>query len=184
MLTIRPATMGDAPMLWAWRNDPVTRAMSRRTHEIPWEEYRQEIVSHLGDEHLLLIVESDGVAVAVGRFDYGDEVEFSFSIAPEWRHSGISLSLAKLAMAQEPEFIGYIKRSNIPSQRLMTAAGMVMIEDGELQHWRYQAQVPGVPPAEHFTMAPVASTFAVSPATKVPVCVPPVSVAATAAVVR
>src|ERR1700730_16644986 len=38
-LILRPASMADAPLLHAWRNDPQTRRASRRSDVVPWAEH-------------------------------------------------------------------------------------------------------------------------------------------------
>lgn len=141
MLTVRPATMADARILFDWRNDPGTRAMSRNSDPVEWEPHRVWLERTLaGTARRLLIVERDGEPIATVRFDYGEETELNITIAPEHRCRGISLKVAKLALAQESECVGYIKAENTSCQRLMRAAGMTLAAAGEMQRWEYRAE--------------------------------------------
>ena len=138
MLVLRPARMEDARRLFEWRNDPLTRANSRCSEPVAWTDHLRWLERTIANRaHRLMIVEVDGMPAATARFDYGDQIELSMTIAPKFRGRGYSLEIASLVMAQEPEFDGYIKRSNVICQRLMRRAGMLLVEDGELQHWRY-----------------------------------------------
>lgn len=142
MLTIRPATMDDAQRLFDWRNDPLTRAMSRNGEPIGWAEHVAWLEWTLAEpaRAQLWIALLDGVPAGTGRYDYGSEIEFSWAVAPEWRGRGVALKIARGLMAIEPDFYGYIKAENVANQRVMRAAGMVMLKDGPLQRWRFQAE--------------------------------------------
>lgn len=135
--------MADARHLFEWRNDPLTRAMSRCGDPVSWAEHCIWLGRTIEDpRRRLLVIEVDGERAAVARFDDdGVEVEFSLTIAPEWRHRGVSLPIAQLAIAQVPTCHGFIKPENIACQRLMSAIGMYLAEDGEMQHWRYRADM-------------------------------------------
>ena len=132
--------MADAERLLAWRNDPLTRANSRCGEIVARSNHFAWLARTLrASDRRLLIIEKGRVPIASVRFDYGREVEFNITIAPEWRCRGLSLAITRLALSEEPACEGYIKRTNTACQRLMRAAGMVLLEDGELQHWRWRA---------------------------------------------
>jgi RimJ/RimL family protein N-acetyltransferase len=139
MITIRAATMSDAADLFDWRNDPQTRAMSRDTGPVAWADHVGwlERTLTIPDARKLCVLEIDREPAGIARFDYGDEVEFSVTIAPKWRCKGLSLKLLRAAFTIEPEFVGYVKRENKACQRLIQAAGMLLAEDGDMQRWTY-----------------------------------------------
>jgi len=46
-MNIRLATRDDAQLLLAWRNDPLTRAMSKSMDEVQWDEHVRWLNSRL-----------------------------------------------------------------------------------------------------------------------------------------
>lgn len=131
--------MGDARRLFDWRNDPLTRAMSRDSSEVEWEGHRAWLERTLnGTARSLFVIESDGVPAATSRLDFGEETEFSFTIAPEYRGKGLSVAMAALALAQASDCVADIRADNIACQRVMRSAGMVLIADGEMQRWHFR----------------------------------------------
>ena len=82
-LTIRPAKFGDARQLFEWRNDQLTREMSKTANPVLWDEHVEWLTRQLvREEPGLFIAESDGAPVGTIRID-GDEV--SYTVAPEHR---------------------------------------------------------------------------------------------------
>lgn len=69
-LALRPATMGDASMLHAWRNDPATRSVSINTDEIAYEDHVRWLTAALKTPTRKLFVATVGhKPVGVIRFD-------------------------------------------------------------------------------------------------------------------
>jgi RimJ/RimL family protein N-acetyltransferase len=140
VMSIRPARLEDSQFLFDWRNDPVTRWACRNTEPVPWADHIGWLKSTLANpKRRLLVVELDEVPVAQCRFDYDDPTEFTIAIAPEARGQGFSRDIAALMFAAEPHFVLYIKRKNIACRKLMAHAGAVLIEDGEMMLWHYDA---------------------------------------------
>ena len=138
MITVRPATLDDAADLFAWRNDPETRAMCPDGTPVAWDDHIAWLTRTLATtDRRLLISEADGRPAATARFDYDNPTEFSFTIAPSFRCKALSLQLMRAAMATEPAFIAHIRAINRPCQRLAAAAGMRLVRDGEIQLWSY-----------------------------------------------
>lgn len=143
-LVLRPATQDDADSLLAWRNDPVTRANSRRQHILSWAELS---AVPPGITRETYIAERDGIAVGTVSLDYadagkGDECELSWTVAPDSRRHGIGRALvaAAIAKAHAPHLIAMIKPGNAASRRIAQALGFTQIEtrDG-LEIWRRPA---------------------------------------------
>lgn len=140
MITVRPATLDDTADLFAWRNDPGTRAMCLNDGLVAWDDHAAWLTRTLATtDRRLLILEADGRPAATARFDYDDPTEFSFTIAPSFRCKGLSLQLVNAAIATEPAFIAYIRAINRPCQRLCSAVGMRLVRDGAVQLWSYGA---------------------------------------------
>lgn len=73
-LTFRPARPADALMIYSWRNDPATRAVSGDSQAIPVETHQRWFeASLLNPSRIILIGEIDGSAVGVVRFDVLDK---------------------------------------------------------------------------------------------------------------
>jgi RimJ/RimL family protein N-acetyltransferase len=131
-VNLRAATPDDARLLWVWRNDPETRAMSREVREIPWVEHEAWLLRVLGDPHrCVLIGESDGRPVGVVRFDRSgtSEAEISISVGPAERGRGHATTLLRSASAHARDHQGLTRRNasvksgNAPSLALFTKAG-------------------------------------------------------------
>jgi spore coat polysaccharide biosynthesis predicted glycosyltransferase SpsG/ribosomal protein S18 acetylase RimI-like enzyme len=120
-LVARPATLQDARMLWHWRNDPATRAVSRSSAEVSWEDHVRWLTGSLTrTDRVLLVIEKvagtaagaegrvgDVEAVGTVRWDLvrdgeaeneaGDEWEVSITVAPERRGQSLARSLLRAA---------------------------------------------------------------------------------------
>jgi spore coat polysaccharide biosynthesis predicted glycosyltransferase SpsG/RimJ/RimL family protein N-acetyltransferase len=114
VLVARPATLADAGELWRWRNDPATRAGSRSSAQVPWDDHVRWLTASLSrTDRLLLLVEdqvgSSGAVGAVGtvRWDLmgqpegsppeSHEWEVSITVAPERRGQSLARPLLRAA---------------------------------------------------------------------------------------
>ena len=98
---VRRARMEDAPSLWRWRNDPVTRKFSRNSDFVAYEDHLVWLSRSLQMPDRLLMVAEDEVG-EIGTVRW-DEVrprqwEVSITVAPERR--GQSLAGAVLRAAE------------------------------------------------------------------------------------
>lgn len=92
----RPAKPDDAPKLLAWRNDPVTRAMSLTQHEIAADEHAAWLAKTLAaDGRRLFVAVVDGVEVGQVRLDRSGPScwEVSITVAPASRGRRLAASL-------------------------------------------------------------------------------------------
>lgn len=138
MMTLRPATLDDAPVLFAWRNDPETRRASRNEEPVTWEGHVAWLKTTLTDtRRRLFIAEHVGHAVGTGRVDLhphldqsvvSEHAELSLTIAPEFRGCGYARQVID-ALVQEAASLGvkaceaFVKPDNAKSLRAFYAAG-------------------------------------------------------------
>jgi len=124
----RPATIDDARMLFDWRNDELTRAMSRSSEPIAWETHLCWLGERLkhSSPHLY-IAEKANLPVGTFRLD-GKEI--SYTVAPEWRGKGIGVSM--LAQAQRSFcYLGQLRAEifarNLASIKVAERAGLEVV---------------------------------------------------------
>jgi N-acetylneuraminate synthase len=101
-LTLTAATSADSELLLAWRNDPLTRAMSVNQHEVSVDEHARWLASILEDDaRWLMLVRMDEQAIAVVRLDArgADARELSLTLAPEARGRGLAKDVLLAAEA-------------------------------------------------------------------------------------
>jgi RimJ/RimL family protein N-acetyltransferase len=129
-VTLRKATPDDASDLLAWRNDPVTRAMSRNSDPVEAAEHARWFQRALQDAACtLLIGEDDGRKIGMVRLSRGEETEVSINLNPAVRGRGLSRELLTKALAQERgAVLAVIKPENLASVRLFERAGFVLEE--------------------------------------------------------
>lgn len=125
-LAIRRATEADARRVWEWRNDPLSRAASRTTKAIAWEDHARWFPQAL-ETRVILIGEQDGEAIGMVRFDPDDGGwRVSINLAPEHRGKALGQSLLTLAMAQvEGTLLAEVREGNAASERLFDACGFI-----------------------------------------------------------
>jgi RimJ/RimL family protein N-acetyltransferase len=137
---LRPAVMADVQALCRWRNDPTTRAMSRRTQELPASEHIADLVHPL---RKILIAEVNNQPVGTTRtdVDLADRcVELSWTVAPEHRRRGIGLQLARELVAivakHNVPIRAEVKHENLASHKICKALGMTITRtDESLVHY-------------------------------------------------
>jgi RimJ/RimL family protein N-acetyltransferase len=122
---VRKATRADAPDVLSWRNDPLTRSMSRAQDEVEEAPHLDWFEKALRDpSRTLLIGELDGQKIGMVRFDHGDEIEVSININPACRGKGLSRALLTQSMAWvRGTIVAEIRPENLASRRLFEHAG-------------------------------------------------------------
>ncbi len=96
-ITLRPATIEQARMLHAWRNDECVRRVSFDTAVIDFETHMRWVEQVLADpqRHMLIAATVDG-DVACVRFDCaGDEAEVSIYLAPGLGDRGLGTAVIR-----------------------------------------------------------------------------------------
>lgn len=124
-MNLRLATMDDAEILLAWRNDPLTRAMSHNTQELSLGEHLKWLGKTLSNtSRRLYIAEVNGIPIGTVRADIGDTTELSWTVAPEYRRRGYGKQMVCLASKLHWPVRAEIKPNNSASAKIAEAAGM------------------------------------------------------------
>jgi len=127
----------DSKQLWEWRNDPVTREMSRNSEWIPWELHRDWYVKTMQDPNeVLLFADYHGKQMGTVRFDVEKKhsAEVSININPEMRGNGLGRKLLGAACRYGFHKLGLkeidaeIKEKNVASIHIFESVGFQFIE--------------------------------------------------------
>jgi RimJ/RimL family protein N-acetyltransferase len=146
MFDFRPARMSDADTLFAWRNDPVTRAGFRSTAEVPREDHdrwMQFNVLQGYPTHIVMIAETDEGSCGVVRFDADRRdvmsYETSVIVAPNFRGRGLGAPMLAAACANMSgcKLHTVVRPENAASRKTFEGAGFVHVgEDGEFMLYK------------------------------------------------
>ncbi len=124
----------DSRCIWEWRNDPVTRQMSRTTGVIPWESHHSWYAKAAKDpKKVLLLACVNGIPACMLHFDLNDEdsAEINLNLNPAMR--GKKLSRPILAGACKYGFdtlklsriYAEVKPENVASLKAFEGVGFV-----------------------------------------------------------
>ncbi|QUL37349.1 UDP-2,4-diacetamido-2,4,6-trideoxy-beta-L-altropyranose hydrolase [Erythrobacter sp. JK5] len=127
-LTVRPATQADARMMFDWRGDPATRAVSLDSDELVWDDHVAWLSRVLDDPSRNLFVGAiGGRPVGVIRFDFSTDAraEVSLYLDPALHGLGLGphLLLAGEAAANPAIVDATVLEGNRASQRLFERCG-------------------------------------------------------------
>ena len=127
LIVLRAATAADSALLFEWRNDPLTRAMSRNTAPVEWDAHNRWLSGAMAR---IRIAEDRGEPVGVVRFDRGgDGTELSWTVAPNKRGLGYGTAMLRAATAcVEGRIVACIKPENQASARMVESCGFVLAE--------------------------------------------------------
>lgn len=122
MLIIFPARIKDAQILFDWRNDPITRAMSRNSDLVEWNDHVVWLTSHLAlPQSKIYIAENFRKPVGTFRID-GDEI--SYTVAPDERGKGYGVIMLCRAREMFGVLRAEIYERNTASIKIAERAGM------------------------------------------------------------
>lgn len=125
-LQFRPATMADAEMLLAWRNDPETRRGSISQDVIPLASHLDWLEkSFKSPDRKIFICVVEKQDVGTIRLDReGEEWELSWTVNPEMRGFGIGKVMVARGAALIPEnILAKIRSDNLASIEIAKSAG-------------------------------------------------------------
>lgn len=122
----------DSKCIWEWRNDPVTRQMSRTTDAIPWESHKAWYANAVKDlKKSILLACVNGIPSCMIRFDYieNDYAEININMNPAMRGKKLSKPILTAACAHGfaalnlSRIYAEIKPENIPSVKIFEGVG-------------------------------------------------------------
>lgn len=125
-LSIRKAGINDLKYCFEWANDPVVRMQSYNQEPIAMEQHSSWFRQKLEDpSSYYYILEMDGIPVAQIRFQVsGHEAVLGYLAGSRIRSMGLGTTILGKGIEQfvtdyqQPiHIIGYVKRTNLPSQR-------------------------------------------------------------------
>ena len=132
-LRLRPADAQDCRFLYELRNDPLVRAGSFHTEEIPYEQHQKWYEQKRKNENCRIYILEDAGAlvgqVRADRDEWGESAEISYAIAERARGKGYASWM--LAAAEEQlsekgfcrELLAEVKNDNIASQKVFRKLG-------------------------------------------------------------
>lgn len=134
-MTLRPATMLDAELLLAWRNDPATRAASLEEARVEAAEHRRWLRAALDSPtRRLFIAEHEGEAVGTGRWDSAlTSAVLSVTVAPQHRGRGYARQIIEALVTEGrraglTHFSAHVKPGNGASLNAFLGAGFTAPE--------------------------------------------------------
>ncbi len=156
MIIARRATEQDSEDLFAWRNDPVTRAASVSIDPVSWAEHSDWFAASLANRSrwLFIVMASedggaDGAApakIGMCRFDVqpdGASAEVSINLNPDYRGRGLAGEVLRMAIQEfrrgvSPELAltATIRSSNQASVSIFERAGFRLTStDGQFGYY-------------------------------------------------
>ena len=129
---LRLATLEDADRLFAWRDDPLTRAASHDDGPLEMQGHLAWLKQTLqAPERTLWIVEREGEAVGTVRTDRDEDGWLlSWTVAPEARGNGFGKRMVVQWVGQlEGRLRAEVRVGNTASARIAEAAGLKLTEE-------------------------------------------------------
>lgn len=142
LITLRAATMADAPRLLAWRNDPATRTASLTPDEVSRQDHMAWLEKTLASSARTLWIAESGIScVGTARLDITPErQELSWTVAPEARGKGYGRAIVSAALAQTKGPVrARIRPENKASQAIARACGFTRVfTQGGVETWLFR----------------------------------------------
>jgi RimJ/RimL family protein N-acetyltransferase len=139
-LSLRPVELADATLLWQWRNDPHTIAMSRQPDVIAWETHVAWLAKRLADRDAMLLIGLQGdQSIGVVRFERRADgaAEVSITIAADFRGRGLGKPLLQSGCEYADRagfarvFDAEIRTDNLASRKIFEASGFKFVSSDE-----------------------------------------------------
>ena len=147
LLEIINADQSHSRDIWKWRNNPITRSVSKKNDKVEWKDHEAWFSKSLDNNKIFLYIginknSQKDIPIGIIRFNLMDfsrqHYEVSINIAPNARKKGFGHCLLKYGTKKFIEDIeksiriyAVVKVDNIPSIKLFTSAGYSLcdIED-------------------------------------------------------
>jgi len=136
ILIFRDVRPKDSLLIWQWRNDEVTRKMSRLIEKVSWDDHERWLATSLANsQRILWFVQDQDLNIGVVRFDLSgkETAEISVNLNPEHRRKGYGSMVIGQASNmfleeysdQVQKISASIRRENPASMRAFLKAGYV-----------------------------------------------------------
>ena len=141
-VSLRPATLADAELLRAWRNDEGTRAGSHQSGTVAAEEHRAWLERALADPQRRLWIACRGAqpigTVRADRDRAADETTLSWTVAPGQRGRGLGrLMVQEAARVTSGPLHAEVKLGNDASACIARSVGLDLdCQAGQTLHFR------------------------------------------------
>lgn len=131
-MTLRAADIDDSDLLLAWRNDPLTVAMSLSPDPVTPEDHDIWLTRVLAaDAYRLLVAEDGGTPVGSVRLDGfgGNQFEVSITVSPSHRQRGYGRAMLEAVNRNAfgdlgaRRLVAIVKDDNMASRKIFEAAG-------------------------------------------------------------
>lgn len=149
MISLRPATMEDAPILLSWRNDPTTYMNFLVQKPVPPKrhDFWMQVNVRFGyPQRKVLMAEDEGELVGVIDFIARDPemktYEISITVAPHKRNKGYGAKILALGCInmRARTLIAEIRKENGASRKIFQKCGFTFVKgDKEFDLYRKEA---------------------------------------------
>jgi len=137
-MIIRPCDNSDLLDLYDWRNDLVSREMSKESHFISWSEHVSWFTNKAQDTNfLILICEDNTVDKRLGMVSFNiieKKATVSINLCPTSRGKGVAFDCLKNSLSfcfhEFPSvqiYAAEIKKNNKPSMKIFKKIGFIPI---------------------------------------------------------
>ena len=135
-VTLRPATIDDAPLVFEWRNDPDIQAISGTTKELKMHDHLKWFAARLQESHaesIYMVEGSHAGTIGSARIlqDGTSHARISLTIASEYRGRGIGRKVIRLLKKKIDEMsriaVARVHTENLTSLRAFMSVGFHII---------------------------------------------------------
>jgi RimJ/RimL family protein N-acetyltransferase len=135
-VTLRPATIDDAPLVFEWRNDPDIQAISGTTKELKMHDHLKWFAARLQESHaesIYMVEGSEAGTIGTARIlqDGTSHARISLTIASEYRGRGIGRKVIRLLKNKIDEMsriaVARVHTENLTSLRAFMSVGFHII---------------------------------------------------------
>lgn len=146
---LRFLTHEDSDALLEWRNDPVTRAMSRNSDLVTAQQHQKWFATALADPKRMMVMGViDQRQIGLLRFDpVGSDWEVGINLNPSERGKGLGTLLLRLGCDQfwtqhpDQKLIAAVRTDNVASRKIFEACGFHHVNRQD-QHDHFEAVRP------------------------------------------
>jgi RimJ/RimL family protein N-acetyltransferase len=131
----RLANIGDAQLLFEWANESITRKNSFNPDPIKWEDHLDWLNRKLTESTTeIYIFQIGDNPIGVVRFETSDNTIIGITVDPNMQGKGFGPKVLRLACdkfggTHNNNILAYIKKDNIPSQKIFEKAGFTFLKD-------------------------------------------------------